>query len=55
MDKSTIFKTILNKQYFEKIAERNSYIKISIPESQDGELSEGSEGWIRIQDICKER
>ena len=38
-----------------KIAERNSYIKISIPESQDGELSEGSEGWIRIQDICKER
>jgi len=55
MDKSTIFKTILNKQYFEKIAERNSYIKISIPESQDGELSEGSEGWIRVQDICKEQ
>lgn len=43
---STIFKSTDETSIFEKIAEKDRFIKIR--------LSESSEGWIKIEDICKD-
>ena len=42
---STTFKSVDEKTIFEKIAEKGDFIKIR--------LSESSEGWIKVEDVCK--
>ena len=43
---STTFKVVDTKTVFEKIAEKDKFIKIR--------LSESSEGWIKDEDVCKD-
>jgi hypothetical protein len=44
---STGFKTIEENSIFDKIAERNGFVKIRFPEGEE------SEGWIKNENICK--
>jgi hypothetical protein len=46
MSYSTNFKEIEERTIFEKVAERDNFIKIS--------LSENSEGWVRRESVCEE-
>ena len=46
MESSTGFENVEGNSYFEKIATRGKFIKIRI--------SDSSEGWIKVEDVCQE-
>ena len=46
MQTSTGFENVEGRSYYEKIAERGKFVKIR--------LSESSEGWVKVEDVCEE-